>query len=403
MILPELTKLQIKYLVSFIVVTLFVFFAGCSEDPSSLGEDFLGSDKVKIVELDSFKDSLAQNSSYSQKTIALGTANKFLIGSKDGLAAHALLRFNLLLSSFYVELLKKDSVEVVSAIVNMYPTYQFGDSNAVFDFDAYKINSEWAPQSITKDSLGRIDIDSSINQAQTIRVTDSLVTFSLRNGLALEWLKAEAGVANNKEYGLYFKPSVLTKRIVGFQSFSTTSAKIAYITYIIRAKGQALNDTLKFNILSDTHVLVGSLPSVSSENIFVQSGVTYLSKVWFDLSKLPSNAAINSAVLTLTRDSVETLIGNSFTDAISAHYIKDSSQASFEYDGTFSVTLSRTGNKYSGSVISIISRLIRTANYGFAFTPFHQVEGVERFVLKGSSSSDFSVRPKLVIKYSVSQ
>jgi hypothetical protein len=393
-----------QFLKIFPLVILFSFY-GCSDDPSSLGVGLLGPDDVDVMELNSQTDSLIQESSYVKKIIALGTSQKFLLGSSNGITAHTLIRFNVSLTAEEKSLLVVDSLEVVSAKISFYPIYQYGDSSAYFDFHAYQIKSDWAPQSIKSDSLSFLDVDSSISQIHSIVKTDSLLTFSLRDELAMQWLKAEAAIdtANNREFGLYFKPASGTNKILGFQAFSSTSDYQARITYLMKKKGAANLDTVVFYVLSDTHVLLGEFPQISNSNIMVQGGIGYKSRIYFDLSKLPPHAVINSAKLILGRDSIETLLGNGYTNALSVFYISDTSITDFEYDNSFSATLNQETNQYSGSVISIVNKMIKNKNYGFGITLFNQVEGVERLVFHGSSHPDTSLRPKLIIKYSINK
>jgi hypothetical protein len=405
MIILELNNLLYKQFLKILPLVFLLYIYGCSDDPSSLGVGLLGPDDVDVMELNSLTDSLNQTSSFVQKIITLGTAQKFLLGSANGLTAHAFIRFNISLTAEEKSLLAVDSLEVVSAKISFYPIYQFGDSTASFDFKAFQIKSDWNPQLIKGDSLQSLDVDSSISQIHSVVKTDTLITFLLKDELALQWLKAEAAIdtVTNKEYGLYFKPENGTNKILGFQAYSSTSDYQAKITYLMKKKGAIDPDTVVFTVLSDTHVLFGDFPQISSNNIMVQGGTGYKSRIYFDLSKLPPHAVINSANLILSKDSVETLLGNGYTNALSTFYITDTSSTGFEYDNSFSATLNQESNEYSGSVISIVNKMIKNKNYGFGITIFNQVEGVERFVLHGSSDADLTLRPKLVIKYSINK
>lgn len=394
-----------KQFLKIIPLVLLLTFFGCSDDPSSLGVGLLGPDDVDVMELNSLTDSLNQESHYVKKIITLGTAQKFLLGSANGMTAHALIRFNISLTADEKSLLGVDSLEVVSAKVSFYPVYQYGDSTAFFDFKAYQIKNDWNPQLIKVDSLSGLDVDSSVSRIENIVKTDSLITFSLKDDFALQWLKAEAAIDtnNNKEYGLYIKPETGTNKILGFQAFSSTSEYQARLTYLMKKKGAADPDTVVFYVLSDTHILLGEFPPISNSNIMVQGGIGYKSRIHFDLSTLPVHAVINSATLILNRDSIETLLGNGYTNALSVFYVTDTSATDFEYDNSFSATLSPETNQYSGSVISIVNKMVKNKNSGFGITIYNQVEGVERIVLHGSSDVNLALRPKLIIKYSINK
>ncbi|HRI46302.1 MAG TPA: hypothetical protein PK559_04285 [Ignavibacteriaceae bacterium] len=382
-----------------------LFLVGCSDDPSSLGVGLLGPDLANVIELNSETDSLLQNSTYYKRVLNLSTAQKFLVGQANGVLAKSFVRFNISLTSDEKSWLAVDSLEIVSAIISFYPNYQYGDTNSSFDMSGYQIRSDWTPQSIKADSLSFLDIDSSISQINLISYSDTLITYRLRNDMALQWFKAEAGLDTsiNREFGLYLKSNSGTNKILGFQAFSTTAANQPKITYIYGKKGNSEVDTVDFKVLSDVHIIEGDFPQISNENIMVQSSATYESKVFFDLSKLPKDAIINSAILTLTRDSVESLTGNGYTDAISVYALSDTSANLPVFDYLYTGSLSRSGNTYTGSVVWLVNKMFKENNLGFGFTIYNQVEGVERLVLAGSNNSNFSIRPKLIIKYSVNK
>ncbi len=65
-------------------------------------------------------------------------------------------------------------------------------------------------------------------------------------------------------------------------------------------------DTIIGYVSSDISIVTGSLPSVGSENLSIQPSLSSEINLFFDLSKIPQNAVINSASLTLTVDPAET-------------------------------------------------------------------------------------------------
>ena len=130
----------------------------------------------------------------------------------------------------------------------------------------------------------------------------------------------------------------------------------------------------------------------------VQGGLIANAKMWFDVSKIPSNTLINHAQLTFTADSSATFAGNNFTNSLVAINFSDST--TLAYDTLQSVALIGNGNQYSGNITAIVQKWIDTGvNQGMLIQAYNQSSGLELFALKGSTAAYPALRPRLTIIY----
>jgi hypothetical protein len=137
--------------------------------------------------------------------------------------------------------------------------------------------------------------------------------------------------------------------------------------------------------------------------MFIQSSVTINSKIWFDVSSIPKNALINNAELTLTRDSVSTITGNSYTNTLLVYLLADSTNESLS-DSTQILTLTGSGNIFQGNITPFIQSWVdKGNNQGLLIKAASQISGLELFAIKNSSAANLSVRPRLQITYTINK
>ncbi len=395
----------IKKILFLPVITISLFIISCSESPTSTGTDLLRDDYIGVNQLDSFNDSLAQTSSYSKRVIQLGGSEKLLIGKSNNVEASTLLNFFVFLDDSILSDVREDKLQIISASVELTKTYTFGDSNAVLDFTVHRVNSRWSSATYTADSLSLIQYDQ--NDISTERnFSDSAVTFKIDNSLVLEWMKDGEDSAKHVDFGIFLKAAPSSQKIVGYQALSgaTSSAQIPQLEVIYEKPG-VYRDTLIFIPEADLSIVTGDLPNISNENIAIQSGLAVNSKLWFDLSGIPDNSVINYAELTLFLDTLETVTGSVYSNSLTAYAILDSSRMD-----SLSRGISLAGDKndssksFTGNVTSIIQTIKnRKDNQGIMLRAGVETEGLELFVLKGSSAADRRLRPQLKIIYTNKQ
>lgn len=380
----------------FCLLIIPFLFNACTEDPSSIGAQLLEQDLINVEELNSFTDSLPQTSSYFKREIKLGTSNMLMIGKSHNVEASTLIKFLINPHDSLDSGILGDSIIITEAKVQFTKTYVFGDSNSTFDFSAHKITSDWSSAGFTADSLPSLMFDPA-DAASNKDLTDSLLTFTLDNQLALSWLKAAADTSDKSDKGIFIKPGESVTQVAGFQALiSTTGAPIPKLFIVIEKPGVYV-DTLDFISTLDVSVVSGPLPDVSPENIVVQSGLAANAKVWFDLSSIPENVIINSAQLTLTLDSTETVTGSVFRNSLLVYNLADTT--SKDSITAEAIQLVRQNNTFTAKITSYVKDWVSKNNLGLLIRPGDQLTGVEIFAIKGSSASDAALRPQLTITY----
>jgi hypothetical protein len=389
-----------KKLLIIITGMLSLLLVSCKENPTSVGLDLLKNDLVGVKSLDSYSDSLQQKSSYFQKVMSLGGGTTLLLGKDINVEASSLIKFYFSgLADTTVSDIKSNVTQVVSATVYMYPIYNFGDTLAAFDFSVHQINSDWTSAGFDADSIASFSYNSTDISSNRV-VTDTVTSFDIPGSIVSGWIKAYSDSNFIGDEGIYLTPSsVVSQRIIGYQALSLNSST-ATILKIVLYKPGSYSDTLSFYPTSDLAVVKGFLPSVSPTNIVVQGGLTARSKLWFDASKIPNNAVINQAILTLTIDTTQSVFGPNSGNSITVFNLSDS--ASSLIDSSKSISLTKNGNIISGDISSLVQKWIDSKNnQGLILQDTYQSDEVELFVFRGSKDSNHALRPRLKIIYTL--
>jgi len=387
--------LFIKNRIFILIAALFLlFFYSCSDDPSSIGANLLKMDNLKINELDSYNDSLAQKSSYLQRTLKLGASFTLLVGKDENLEASTLINFLIALPDSLKNSINADSITVTGANIQLFRVYPTKENNSLYDFTVHKVESGWTSY-FTADSLPMLSYDPS-DLSSNKSLTDSLDQFDISNDFAFSLLKY-ATDSLGTDFGLYIKPTENSKKVVGYYSLYN-SLNVPLLTVAIQKLG-AYPDTLFFYGSSNVSVVTGNIPPSSLQSrIVVQGGLVVNSKLWFDLSKIPFNAIINNAKVTLKMDTSETYIGDT-TNSILASFLTDSS--SIVLDSTSVVPFSVANNSMTGTITSYVQKWVNTRiNEGVLLYPRNQIGSVDLFTFYGSDAVD-SLKPRLHIIYTL--
>jgi hypothetical protein len=391
--------LIIRLTAAAILNIILLVFIGCGDDPSSIGTDLIKDDRLNILEKDSFTDSLRQSSSYLKRVSALGRSDRNLLGKNANIESSILLKFLIGLHDTLEADFLEDSINIVSAKITLTQVYFFGDSSAPFDFSVHDITSGWSAVTFTSDSLNKLTYDPADVSSNRNFVNNDSLEFNIDNLLILNWLKAKADTNAADDNGIYIKPSENTQKVLGFYSYNNSEINlIPGLKIIIEKRGN--QDTLLFLAYASVSAVSGFLPAVTSENIVVQNSLEIQSKLWFDVSSIPSTAKINHAELTLTLDTLEAIKGSSYTKSVRVYFLTDSLNNAL--DSLHGATLSASGNQYKGDITYFVQNWINGSdNQGLLFVSAILGEGVELLSFKGSNSADALVRPRLKIVYTI--
>lgn len=368
----------------------------CSDEPSSIGIDFLESDFLTVSTFDTKDDSVSQSSSFFKKVVPLGLASKILIGKRDDVEASTLMDFVFSINDSLKQDFLDDKISVNQAFIELTPQYTYSDKTAEIDFTVHKINSKWSINGFTADSLPNLSFDEA-NLSSNKNFTDSLYTFDLDNDFVLSWIKNSIDSSIGKNEGIYYKPTMTSGKVVGFQALTISSSDAAKLKVVIEKPGKYI-DTIRASIFSDVSVVTADLPVLPSGVLGIQSSVTLQSRFLFDLSGVPRDVIINKADLILEEDTLNSVTGSSFDANLKALRITDSTDLSIDEGNE--ITLTKENYTYTGDITSFITSWIRNEdNQGLVIQTGKLTEGLELIAIKGSDYPDQSVRPRLRIVF----
>ena len=384
---------------SFVLALLFLvpfFFVACSDDPSSLGSELLNQDNIIVSKIDSFTDTLSQKFEPHLAKLSLGSSETLLIGKDANVESQTLLAFYFSVASKYLADLDSNLI-FVSADISLTRNYYYGDTLQPFNVGIHQITSSWNSL-FTVDSLPKLSYNSS-SAVLSQTNTGSVYSFSVDPNLAKDWFKAAKDTSLGQNYGVLLKPNG-TCRFTGFAA-STSYSDVPTIKIVVKKSSayETYQDTLTYNGSVDVHLIQGTFPEASNKTMTIQSGTGVQGKLWFDLSKLPDDAIVNTATLVLNVDTLSFKVGSSYIDGLLAYQIVDS--VSDSTNSLYVVSLSHTGNTYSGDVARIINNAVVTKNNcGMLIMPSYQIKGIENFALFNSNPVNGEFKPRLTITYS---
>lgn len=385
-----------KKLSLLLIGILAIALYSCSENPVSIGLGLLKNDYLNVKEIDSYTDSLKQSSSYAKYTIPItGSTISLLIGKAANVTGSTLTEFSISLQDTVMTDILSGAATVAYAGVTLYPNYVFGDSNLSMDFTVNKISNDWTSAGVDADSLNSLGLSQTDLSSNRV-FTDSLITFNLDKSYVLNILKYASDSTLGRDHGIYFRPTNNSKKVVGLNSLTDAST---YTTLeVVIVKPGDYSDTVVFTPWQESSIVTGTLPVVSPQDIVVQSGLVINSRLFFNVSAIPKNSLINYANLTLTLDTVSTVVGSSYPNSLTVLLLTDSLARA--YDSTQSITLSRSGNTFQGNIASYVQNWNdKGINEGLLIEVTSQIDGLELFAIKGSNAADRTLRPRLQITY----
>lgn len=390
--------MKLKFIFSLTILLISVLLVSCSDEPSSLGIELIGSENISAKIFDTGVDSSSQTSSFFKKVIALGSADWVLVGRYDDIKASALLRFVFGLPDSLKTAVKDGSINVIDSWVNLTTRYVYTDSMAVLNFTVHKVNSSWSASSFTIDSLSKLNYEPDDISSQ-FTPSDTLYTFHIDNSLPLAWMKNAADKTLESNFGIYLDPTATSAKVIGFEAFTSLSSEAAKLFVVIEKSGSYV-DTINGFIAADISLVDRpSLPILQDGLICTQSSVSIDSRLTFNLENIPTGIVINKAELFITPDTLASIKGSRFSNNLRVSYLKYSD--SLNTDGN-PVFLSFSNNKYCGDITVFVRNWInKKENNGLLIESGNVTGGLELFALKGSNYSEFADRPRIKITYTV--
>ncbi len=386
------------------IAVLSVLLFACSDDPSPVGTEIIPpGDNITIDTLDSYVDTLEQSSNFYSSFVDLGLSENLMLGKKDNVESSFIQDFYFTMEDTTESDLLDDSLEIVSAKLTLPITYKYGDESAPFDFSVYAVKGAWGITKFDLDSLNNLDIDYATDVKLLASYTDTTVVVDLNTEFVKNMMKTYSDTSlDGRIYGMYFKPSSICQKILGFQAFSTTADYNSSVEVVVRRIDGSYQDTLSFGPRSDTHILDAEAPaSNNGELTYIQGGIAVSSILKFDVSSLPQNIAINYASLQLTLDSTQSIIGDPTTTYIGVWVLNDWDTHLVDSNSS-AIYITRDGYSISGNIGSIVQRWTTGGeeNNGIRVFLYNERSYLDKFVIYGSAAADPLKRPRLIINYS---
>ncbi len=384
----------------FPIIFLFTLalFSSCTDEPSSLGVEIIGSENISAKIFDTSVDTTEQSSSYFKKVIPLGSADWILIGKYQDITASTLMRFVFGLPDSLKTDLKDGNINVLDSWIILRTRYVYTDSMANMNFTVHKVNSSWSSTAFTIDSLSKLDYDPNDVSSQ-FTITDTLYTFHLAGALPLAWMKNTADKTLESNYGIYLDPALSSTKVIGFQAFNAISSEAAKLFVVIEKPGVYV-DTLNGFIAADISLVDRPVvPSLPAGLISVQSSVAINSRLTFDLSQVPASVVINKAEIFITPDSIASVKGSSFNNSLKLSYLSFADSLNTEGNPAF---LLLKDNKYYGDITLFVRNWIsRKENNGILIEAGSPTSGLTFLAFKGSDYTEILERPRLRIIYTI--
>jgi hypothetical protein len=383
----------LQYLTFSVVTIVSLTVIGCSDEltpenslaPPGFGDFTIRDTTVPAFASSSFRQIISMNS----------TPN--LIGNSGGYTAYSLLQFLFL---------ERDTVNVVSAKLTLHAVTWHGDSSATIGFKVCKINQSWQP-TFSWDSLqtfpGFYDPAPRGSYSGSIHADTESIVVDLDTSMVREWLQ----LSTITSYGIILVPS--NQNVVrGFDQFNYISDSTTFyptLQIIARNVAGTVQDTILYNTGIDT--FVGNVDlTPNPELLYVQSGVSYRSRINFDVSFIPHGAIINSAEMLVERNTAVSRISKFTRDTVIETHVFTSGTDTSQFEVLVSPTIGRrkTGSftTFSFDIRRAVQIWVRGPNYGIMLRPgLNELDSFDLYAFYSSAAANTALRPRVKITYAV--
>lgn len=389
----------IKSLVVIAFICSLVSVSGCKNDSNDLGIVFINpNDTLGSLLLESNADTIKiteKNVRIFNNTSAI---SKLLVGSSPEAAgnyqAKSLLKFNGLPTDRHGE-------TVVSANMRFkYKFYAFRDTLGTVSFNVYRVKRNLNFSTVTLDSISTADIDTKVLGTYTGNPTDiSDINVTLDPNTVKDWLEYAADTNfSGKNYGIYLVPNSNSTTIKGFYDSNDGTDLAPLLSMVIDSSGR--RDTVRISSSSYLSMTDAPLSIIPSNRIFVQAGVSFLSLVNFDFTKIPTNILINEAYLELTVDPVNSFFNSDIDKRVNVDRVTDSVNVTASSGGITTNPVAGDTTKYYIRINQYFQGWINGIypKMGVLLSPTTPLS-LNRIVFYDQTEPDVNKRPKLRIRY----
>jgi hypothetical protein len=389
---------NINKLILILAVFGLPFFNGCQNNLTDEGMEYISSDTLGTLLLDSQIDSLQITSSSFIKYINTTKSKSMFVGKYGNYESKVLMKFNGIPSNY-------DTSTVLSAKLNLrYKKTFYQDSLGITSFNVYRILNSYDLTTVTYDKFSSSDIGSDILGTYTGTLTDTnKFSVTLDNQTVKNWLNyAHDTTYAVKNFGLALVANSSSTTIKGLYSPNHSDSLVVPVITIVLLNPAGRIDTVNLNY-SD-FVSLNYVPQVNTipGRIIIQNGVAIKDIMHFDISKLPGKVIINQATLELKIDWANSFITNGIDKRYIAYMLTTDTLTN---DGNTYYSVIKNGDT-SAYIVYLTYALQRwnyglTGNFGIQIQNIIEYFNLDRYVFYGSDYFDASKRPRLRIRYSI--
>jgi hypothetical protein len=303
----------------------------------------------------------------------------------------------------FIQLPVRDTVEILSAVIQLRAVSWIGDSSGNLNFTVHKINRAWSPLNLIRDTVTSSGFyESDIPRGSysgTVLADTEYVSFEIDTALVRTWfLTTQFGVLLLPDQN----PSANLAR--GFTGFGTDSVQhLPTLTVVSRNLTGTVTDTASYTLGNDT--FTGDIEGLVSDpgRIYVQAGVVYRSRLVFDPSPVPAGAIINQAEMFLWVDDAASTISKFSADTLLASHVLVSATDSNAFEILGSTAKPTSSGALSFDVRHATQLWVNGTNNGVLLRAGSLIEfsSLDQFVLHGPASSSATMRPRVRVLYSI--
>lgn len=381
-----------------IILSLFFLIAACDDNPSEAGSSVIPvTDAITYKTLET--DSIPFTFEIVQKSVVKSGLEYFILGKHADAEAVGIMKF----SSFPDSLA---NATVISADIVIFPAgYSLGVKSS-FGVSVHRITSNWSVSSPGNTWIqGPIFNKNSEGSFSGAIVDTEAVYIPLSTSLVKDWFY----------YASDFSKALLNQGIVIIANNNSDCAYTFWSkdnqTYTDNSKDPYLRVIKEMNGKRDTMIIAPDEDSyygftrdqniTNNQNFVMQSGVSYRTKLSFDLSRIPKHAHISNATLTLTMNTNESIIGNNSTDSLGASTVQTNADGTKSEYNLIGYPTVENGNKVYVLNFSLYLQgwLNRWNNVSMDVFHLGELFSLDKLVFYSNTNPDISKRPKIKVTY----
>lgn len=389
---------NIRKIVLLLAVFGLPFLNGCQNNLTDEGMQYISSDTLGTLLLDSQLDSLHITSSSFIKYINTTSSKYMFVGKSGNYESKALLKFINIPSNY-------DTSTVLSAkLMLRYGKAFYQDSMGYTSFNIYRLNGAYDMTTVTYDKFNSSDIGTDVLGTYSGTLTDSnRFSVTLDNQTVKNWFKYSYDTNYAvKNYGLVIVANNSSTTIKGFYSANLTDSLLIPVVSVVFLNPSGRIDTV--NLKYSDFVSLNYVPQVNTipGRIIIQNGVAIKDIMHCDISKLPGKVIINQATLELKVDWANTFVSSGIDKRFIAYMLTTD-------------TLTNDGNIYYSSIkdgdtstyVAYLTLAFQKWNYsqignfGVQLQNIYEYSNLDRYVFYGPDYPDVSKRPRIKIRYSI--